>query len=489
MAIAKYEWFKYFEFAAAADAASLKIREKIDAVAPEIESVGAGMAGDDEIGRQWGNAWDSALNQFLPNACRLADAYGAIANRAYTAGVNFLTAEWVAAGKQGSPPSPPTKAPENVDQRVLVGNMPTSIGPNGEPLITDIPGLIDAIARDLPNGNDVKLAIVADLLDDIGNAIRQHSDEVRKFGREPGERDSRDAHLLYDEYVSNVLGPSGMAEEDATTMAGAARKFSQELVAQRQDMNQAIQELTTEAAATLAIGAAGSFVTATGSNWAAMGITAARVGSTAMRIRSVVETLQTATRAIGTTMTTLRVTASVVQLMNETISKPLANFEVDPDTGVIKTTPVFPKWKQDAWERYLLNCGTRPGGCVSMEEWSRLYDQLMENTSNGSEWDQEVGELMGYTPENGWQPQRHVDDVDGRRYDFVHYDEDGYPDELVENKSGRLDGDQLVKDELALEQGYKVTYNLRAPLSPSDQAKLDALEAAYGNQFTVNYHY
>ncbi|TLF96635.1 hypothetical protein FEK35_28205 [Nocardia cyriacigeorgica] len=191
MAIAHYEWFKYFEFAAAADAASLAIRQQIDAVAPEIEQLGSGMAGNDEAGNQWGSAWDSALNKFLPNACRLADAYGAIANRAYTAGVNFITAEWVASGGKGPAPAPPTKPPEHVDQRVLVGNLPTSIGDNGDPFITDIPGLKEQIGKDLPNGNDVKLRIVGDLLEDLRKVIREHTDEVRKFGREPGRSTPR----------------------------------------------------------------------------------------------------------------------------------------------------------------------------------------------------------------------------------------------------------------------------------------------------------
>lgn len=489
MAMASYGVFPYFEFAAAADTASALIREKIDAVTPEIETVSARMAGDEEVGKEWGGKWDTAFNQFLPNACRLADAFGAIANRAYAAGVNFIAAEWVAAGKQGALPAPPTAPPQHVDQRVMLGNLPTSIGPNPEPLVTDIPGLTDAIAKDLPNGNDVKLDIVGDLLGDLATVIGEQNDAVRKFGREPGARDSRDAHLLYDEYVANVLAPGGMLKEDATTLANAATTFGQELVTQRRDMNTAIEELTMTAAVTLAVGAAGTVVTATGSNWVSLGVTAGRVTTTGLRIRSLVETLQTASRTIGTTLTTLRVTANISALMDETISKTLTNFEIDPDTGVIKMQPVFPKWKQEAWERYLADCGTRPSGCLSMEEWSKKYDQLMENTANGTEWDQEVGEILGYTKEDGWHPQRHVEGVDGRRYDFVHYNEDGEPDELVENKSGRLDGEQLVKDEQALDAGYKVTYNLKAPVSPSQQAELDRLKAEYGDQFTVNYHY
>src|SRR5690606_11068501 len=120
--------------------------------------------------------------------------------------------------------------------------------------------------------------------------------------------------------------------------------------------------------------------------------------------------------------------------------------DIDRDTGERKIEIKWPKSKQEAWERYLEDCPTRKGGCKSMEEWSRLYDQLMENNGNGDEWDKEVAALLGYTPEAGWKPQQRVEGVPNRIYDHVHYDENGNPDELVENKSGSLDSKQLVKD-------------------------------------------
>ncbi|MBB5918429.1 hypothetical protein BJY24_007341 [Nocardia transvalensis] len=490
MAIADYRWFPYFQFAAAADTASGEIRKKIDEIAPAVEQFGTGMAGDDtDVGKPWGVSWDTGINQFLPAVCQLADAYGAIANRAYAAGMNFQRAEWAAGGGHGDAPLPPTQPPVNVDQRTVLGNLPSAIGPNGEALVTDIPGLVDQIDKDMPNGHDVKLDEVGGLLRGLRDVVRHHTDEVRRYGREPGSRDSRDAHLLYDEYVKNVLAPSGMLIDDAGTLANGATTFGQELVKQRRDMRDAIQDLTNTAGVTIAVGVAGTFVTASGSDWAAAGVTTARVATTANRIRNLIEVLQAASRRIGTGIAQPRVTAAVVRLIAETINKPLIDFEIDPDTGAIKTRPVFPKWKQDAWERYQADCVNRPSGCMSMEEWSKKYDQLMENSSNGSDWDQDVGELLGYTKENGWKPQQYVADIPGRRYDFVHYNEYGEPDELVENKSGRLDEDQLAKDEQALEDGFKVTYNLKTPVSPSQQASLDRLKAEYGDQFTVNTYY
>ncbi len=490
MAIADYKWFPYFEFAAAADTASGIIRAKIDEVAPTIETLGVGMAGDDgDVGRPWGASWDTAINTFLPAACRLADAYGAIANRAYIAGLNFIYSEWVAGGRQGQMLQPPYAAPTNVDQRILIGNLPTVVASNGSPLVTDIPMLIEQIAKDLPNGSTVKLDEIGSLMADLATVIREQTDAVRKYGREPGSRDSRDAHLLYDEYVSNVLGPSGMMASDANTLARAALTFSQQLTKQRADMKTEMDNLVRDGSITLAVGVLGTVVTATGSDWVALGVTSARVTTTALRIRNLVEVIQIASRTVTSSLTELRVSTAVVRLMLDTIEKTGIDIEIDPETGVRKMLPVFPKWKQEAWERYQIDCVNRRGGCMTQEEWSRAYDQLMENSSKGSEWDREVAVIMGYTDEDGWKSQQQIDDVPSRRYDFVHYNEFGEPDELVENKSGRLDSEQLQKDEGALENGYRVTYNLKTEVTPSQQAELDRLKAAYGDRFTVNYHY
>ncbi|MCP2290043.1 hypothetical protein [Nocardia amikacinitolerans] len=488
MAIVDHNWFQYFEFARAADNASFVIRQKLEEVAHLVELYAASMAGNDEVGQQWGKAWDTAANEFFPNASRLADAYGAIANRAYLAGVNVLNAEWIAAGREGPAPQPPTDPPTAVDQRRLIGNMPTSIGDNGDSLNTDIPDLLREIGFKVPNGNDIKLADTGRVLEELRAIIRDKTDDVRKYGREPGPRDANEARLLYNEYVDNVLAPSGMVEADAASLAQSAKGFGEEIVKQRKDIETEMRALTRDVGITIAAGLAGTVITATGSDWAAAGVTAARVTIAANRIKNLIQLLNAAARTLGTTLSTVRTTAAAVRLLQETIHKPLATFEVDPDTGAIKTGAVFPKWKQDAWERYLADCHNRPSGCLSMEEWSKKYDQLMANSSQGSEWDREVGALMGYTPEDGWQPQRHVEGVPDRRYDFVHYNEDGVPDELVENKSGRLDNEQLVKDEAALKFGYPVTYNIRSPLSPSDQRKLDDLQSEYPS-LTVNYFY
>ncbi|MEU2256833.1 hypothetical protein ABZ540_27035 [Nocardia xishanensis] len=488
MAIVDHHWFPYFEFARAADNASFVIRQKLEEVAHLVELYAAGMAGNDEVGQEWGKAWDTAANEFFPNASRLADAYGAIANRAYLAGVNVLNAEWIAAGREGPAPQPPTDPPTAVDQRRLIGNLPTAIGDNGDSLHTDIPNLLREIGFKVPNGNHIKLADTGKVLEELRAIIRDKTDDVRKYGREPGPRDSDAARRLYDEYLNNVLAPSGMVEADAASLVQSAKGFGEQIVKQRNDIESEMRALTRDVGITVVIGLAGTVITATGSDWAAAGVTTARVVSAANRIRGFIQLLRAASRTLCTTLSTVRTTAAAVRLLTETIHKPLATFEVDPDTGAIKTGAIFPKWKQEAWERYLADCHTRPSGCLSMEEWSRKYDQLMENTSQGSEWDREVGALMGYTPENGWQPQRQVDGVPGRRYDFVHYDEDGEPDELVENKSGRLDNEQLEKDEQGLKDGYAITYNIRSPLSPSDQRKLDRLQAEYPHM-TVNYFY
>ncbi|WP_405180763.1 hypothetical protein OG225_06055 [Nocardia sp. NBC_01377] len=487
MPTAYYNWFNFFEFAAAADTASGKIREAIDTHAADIEYTASGMAGADEkVGQVWGKEWDTAFNRFLPAACQLADAYGAISNRAYYAGVNQMYAEWVANGRTGAVPQPPTSPPQNADQRQPYGNMPTSIGATGDPLISSISGLVEQIGIPLPTGNDEKLKKVGTALKSLATVIQEQTDAVRKHGHEPGSRDSEDAHKLYDEYVEGVLGPSGMLASDANTLASASTTFGEQIVSQREGMKNECYQFLAEAGVTIAIGLAGTVVTVGGSDVAAGVITATRVTACANRIRTTIELLITVVRLARSTFALVKLSNTAIQMMTKTIQKPVVKVDIDRDSGERKLTITFPKWKQEAWERYLATCHLRPGGCKTMEEWSRLYDQLMENTGNGSEWDNEVKELLGYSEENGYKAQKHVEGVDGRRYDFVHYDENGLPDELIENKSGRLDREQLTKDEAALEDGYKVTYNLQKELSPSDQAALARLKSIYGDQLTIN---
>ena len=114
----------------------------------------------------------------------------------------------------------------------------------------------------------------------------------------------------------------------------------------------------------------------------------------------------------------------------------------------------------------------------------------MLNAANGNVFNRLAYEVMGYTHENGWAPEYENSDIaPGRRWDFAHvvYDEFGDIDpdetELVENKSGRLDGSQLAADERALQLGYKVTYNLGSDLSPGDLNKLIRLKNLYRDQF------
>ena len=218
-----------------------------------------------------------------------------------------------------------------------------------------------------------------------------------------------------------------------------------------------------------------TLVTAGVSDLAAAGLTTVRVAATGRRIYSVIRVLSADSAAVSSSLNSVRAAGGLSARLVETINKPLATFEINED-GTIKTSPVFPKWKQDAWERYQ--------GDLSMEEWSKAYDNLMNNVSNGSAWDQQVKEIMGYTEENGWISQcRDEDLAPGRVWDFCN-------EELntsIENKSGRIDPEQLAKDEEALRNGRRIEYNLRDPISPGQVAMLDRLVALYPNRFTYRY--
>ncbi|MEN3316617.1 MAG: hypothetical protein V7643_18 [Mycobacterium sp.] len=100
-------------------------------------------------------------------------------------------------------------------------------------------------------------------------------------------------------------------------------------------------------------------------------------------------------------------------------------------------------------------------------------------------------DIMGYDRDQGWEPQwgskrDQLDEVPvpGRVWDWANPD----LQELVENKSGRLDFGQLALDETALQRGWNVTRNINAnyPYTANELAALERLEKLYPGQFTVN---
>lgn len=468
------DWF--FTVSRAADNASWVIRESVEGCSRALQ-MSSSMAGNDEVGTGWGKSYDDAISDYILQVCRLADAFGAIASRAYIAGLNHLNAEFVAGGKQGAHPFPPAM-PTAVDQRVPFAAPPSAVGDNGPGLNTDIPGLLSAIGVAVPNANPAKLADAGEALDALASMIKDKSEDVLSAASTPPPDMGPDAALLHEEILNNVMAPAGHLHEDGATLASAATGFGASVVAKRDEITSEINSLGVSLAITVTAGVLATLVTAGVSNLAAAGLTAVRVAATGRRIVSVIRVLGADSAAVSSSLTSVRAAGGLSARLVETINKPLATFEINED-GTIKTSPVFPKWKQDAWERYLAN-----GGDLSMEEWSKKYDQLMNNVSNGSEWDQEVRDIMGYKVEAGWLPQQRVPGIGvDRVWDFVNLQSR----ELVENKSGRIDYDQLVKDESALRQGWRVTYNLRDPLSPAQLDRLENLARMYPGAFTYNF--
>lgn len=470
------DWF--FTVSRAADNASWVIRESVTNCSRALETSSA-MAGNDEIGTGWGKSYDDAISDYILQVCRLADAFGAIASRSYTAGLNHLNAEFVAGGKQGAHPTAPSK-PTAVDQRVPFAAPPSAVGDNGPGLNTDIPGLLGAIGVAVPNASPTKLAASGEALNALHSIIKDKSDDVLSAASTPPPDAGPDAALLHEEILTNLIAPAGRLHEDGVTLASAATGFGASVVARRNEIVSEINSLGVSVAITLTAGVLATLVTAGVSDVAAVGLTTVRIAATGRRIYSVIRVLSADSAAVSSSLNSVRAAGGLSARLTETINKPLATFDINED-GTISTSPIFPKWKQDAWERYIAN-----GGDLTMEEWSKKYDQLMENVGNGSEWDLQVGELLGYSEENGFIAQyRDPSIVDDRIWDYANTDPDVRL--LVENKSGRIDYAQLDKDEEALREGWNVQYNLRDPISPAQLARLDALAAKYPGQFTYQY--
>jgi hypothetical protein len=202
----------------------------------------------------------------------------------------------------------------------------------------------------------------------------------------------------------------------------------------------------------------------------------ARAGN---NIRGYISTLQAAAAVIDTFSPTFQPAMKAALDKNSLI--PAEGFERNPDGTIKPTVRYFDRKKWEAWQRYL-----QRGGNYDIDRWSKAYDQLQANSANGYWFNQYVAQIMGYDDKSqGWEHEyANSNIVPGRRWDWANE----RLGELVENKSGALDFGQLSDDEIALQRGYTVTWNISGSYeySPSELAALQRLQDLFPGKFIVN---
>lgn len=435
------------------------------------------MAGNDPIGTKWGTRYDGAARDALQGADALAQAWSSLAGRVYQAGVNHAWAEFHAGRRKipvpaNLPPRPPVSEPSST--------MSGSVGGNGVGLTDILPGLVEAVGKQTPNADTTALDAASDMWQRFATTIADAVSDVVNQVKSP-DHSLPDANAFYD-VITSLSAPADAVAADARSLSSLTRSFSTSTTAMRQQIASEVNRTAMWIGGTASVSVLSSEVTGGASLRAEAALIRRFVTQAGNNIRGYIAALETAAAAIDS------FTAALDPAKKGLLDREkFVDIEIfDPD-GTKTHHYRIPLSKWLSWQNYL----QRGGHEWDWNRWSANYDQLKENSANGWWFDQYAANVMGYDKTQGWTDQfgsRKGDlaqvPVQGRVWDWAN------PDlrQLVENKSGSLDMSQLPKDEIAMQQGWSVTYNISAnyAYSPAELAALQRMQDRYPGQFTVN---
>lgn len=428
------------------------------------------MAGNDPVGTKWGSRYDSAARDALGGADSLAQAWSSLAGRVYQAGVNHAWAEFHAGRRKipvpaNLPPRPAISEPSST--------ISSSVGNNGVGLNDILPGLVEAVGKEAPNADTSGLDAASDMWQRFAATVGEAVGDVVNQVRRP-DHNVPDATAFY-EAITALNAPADAIADDGRSLGRLTRELSAATKTMRENTEKEVRSTAEWMGAAVAVSVLPSGVTGGASFRAGATIMRWRINTAGTSIRGYIAAVETAATAIDS------FTAALDPGKKSRLDRQkLIDIEIyDPDARTTRRYRV-PLSKELAWERY-----KERGGQWDWNRWSKTYDQLKQNAANGWAFDKYAAEVMGYSKDDGWHSQYSDQTiVPGRRWDWVSPD----LNEFIENKSGRLDMDQLAKDERVLALGHQLTYNLNAnyPYSPAEIAALQTLQDRYPDQFTVN---
>ncbi|OBB25092.1 hypothetical protein A5792_28875 [Mycolicibacterium peregrinum] len=471
----------YFQTAEVLGDASSQLASAVGTIADHAKWDTTKMAGNDSsVGAAWGSWYDKFSADTIEGTAMLATAWSSLANRIYQAGVNHAWAEFRAG--RGRLPTPGNLPPRPSVNELPMPSLPTAVGDNGPGLhVVYLPGLDESLGGvEIPNADTDKLPIVAASWNAFAATITATVGEVTHRVRRP-DPELPDATAFYNT-ITSLAGPADALGADAMSMSTLTDKFSSGVLKMRADITNELRAMSAMHVLGAVVAAAATRVSGTVSVKAGVQGLARRVRLAGENIRRYVATLQTIASLL-TTMTPRFTHADKAKVDKERT----VDIEIfDPD-GTRSRHYRIPLSKWLSWLDYL----KRGGDEWQWDRWNDTYDRLKENSANGWWWDQWAAAVMGYTPEHGWVDQwgskkEHLDlvPVQGRVWDWANPD----LQHVVENKSGALDLNQLALDEIALQRGWSVTWNINAhyAYSGSELAALERLEKLYPGRFTVN---
>jgi hypothetical protein len=351
----------------------------------------------------------------------------------------------------------------------------SSVGGNGAGLTDILPNLNEAVGAETPNADTAKLDNAATAWSRLATTISQTADKVTHGVKRP-DPSLPDATAFYDTIVQ-VTAPGDALSADAQSLSSFSSSFSAATGTMRQQISSEVNTTALLLGGSAAVSILATRVVGAASISAEVSVARRMIQRAGDNIRGFINALRTAAAVIDTFRPVFQ--AAMKAILDKNSLVPAEGFERNPDGTIKPTIRYFDRAKWEAWQRYL-----ERGGDWDIDKWSKAYDQLRENFNNGWVFDRNAAEIMGYTPEDGWKAQYSDPSVvPGRRWDYAN----PALGEYVENKSGRLDFDQLALDEEALQQGVAITYNINAnyPYSSAELAALQRIQDEYP-KFTVN---
>ncbi len=466
----------YFTTAEVLGRAASELAGAAGTVSAVADFAGLHMAGNDPIGTGWGSTYDAGASATVQGVVALTKAWSALAGRIYQAGVNHAWVEF--RNGRGRLPVPANLPPEPAITQLSL-TMQTSVGGNGIGLDELLPGLLEMLGRETPNANTDKLHTAADAWSRFAAGITDAVDGVIRQTKRP-DPSMPDAIAFYDSIIK-VSAPGDALATDARALGSQTGGFSAGVSTMRQSIDRQVKFTALMLGGSGSVSIVASGVTGGLSIRAEAALARRLIQRASDNIRGYINTLQTTASLINTFSPVFD--PAMKSLLDKEALIPAVGYEPRPDGTLKPTVRYFDRAKWAAWQRYL-----ERGGDWDIDRWSKAYDQLLENSANGWWYDQLVADIMGYDSEEGWRHQySNGQIVPGRRWDWAHL-VDGIPDEVVENKSGRLDFDQLRADEEALQAGLNLTYNINSkyPYSEAELAELQRLQDEYPDQFRVN---
>ncbi|RUP02155.1 MAG: hypothetical protein EKK34_25440 [Mycobacterium sp.] len=247
-----------------------------------------GMAGKDERGKEFGEAYDeqaSRIEMFGRDLAAAVQNYGRVLRQA---GINHAGAEADSNINGGAPMPPPADPGELLASCV---NIPRASGGSSDGLMENI-GLLEEIGIPVPDGDTEKLKKAENAWARLGSGQSMNfADKVNAISSKFDELNGDEVDIIVED-----LEELGSLVQDYTSLANSLRdacaNHFEYLTELRNELDDILQSLAIDLAVTAAIGILSSFVSFGAGAAVAGGKAAATIARYAMKIRDVIQAVK-----------------------------------------------------------------------------------------------------------------------------------------------------------------------------------------------------